>query len=47
MKKEQIEIDGITYTVSASTNKGLKDGIRMLKKSLKPDKPKKKTKGDE
>ena len=38
MKKKQIIIDYITYTVSATTNVGVKDGIRMLKKSLKQNK---------
>jgi hypothetical protein len=38
MKKKQITIDDITYTVSATTNAGVKDGIRMLKKSLKQNK---------
>lgn len=41
MKKETIVIEGITYTVSATTGQGLKDAIKMLKKSLKPVKPKK------
>lgn len=36
MKKETIIINGITYTVSAKTGQGLKDAIKMLKKSLKP-----------
>lgn len=35
MKKETIIINGITYTVSATTGQGLKDAIKMLKKSLK------------
>ena len=38
MKKKQITIDDITYTVSATTAAGVKDGIRMLKKSLKQNK---------
>lgn len=38
MIKKEVKIDGITYTVSATTNAGVKDGIRMLKKSLKQTK---------
>ena len=37
MKKQTVEINGITYTVSSTTQKGVKDGIRMLKKSLKQE----------
>lgn len=43
MIKKQVTIKGITYTVSASTEKGVEDGIRMLKRSLKTTK---KTKED-
>lgn len=35
MKKSNVKINGIEYTVRASTDAGLKDAIRMLKKSLK------------
>jgi hypothetical protein len=35
MKKKEVKIDGITYTVSASTERGVKDAERMLKRSLK------------
>ena len=35
MIKKQVVIDGITYTVSATTESGAKKGIQMLKKSLK------------
>lgn len=38
MKKETIVISGITYQVSATTGQGLKDAIKMLKKSLKDEK---------
>lgn len=38
MKKQEVKIDGITYRVSASTERGLKDAIKMLKKSLKDEK---------
>lgn len=38
MKKETIVISGITYQVSATTGQGLKDAIKMLKKSLKAEK---------
>ena len=37
MKKQTVEINGITYTVSATKQKGVKDSIRMLKKSLKQE----------
>ena len=40
MKNKEIKIDGITYKVSATTERGVKDGIAMLKKSLKPKKTK-------
>lgn len=35
MKSKEVTINGITYKVSATTDRGLKDAIRMLKKSLK------------
>ena len=35
MKKTDVNLYGITYTVHATTDKGLRDGIRELKKSLK------------
>ena len=38
MIKKSVKISGITYTVSASTEKGVEDGIKMLKKSLKQTK---------
>ena len=34
MKKTDVQIKGITYTVRATTDKGLRDGIRQLKKSI-------------
>ncbi len=40
MKNKEVKIDGITYKVSATTDRGVKDGIAMLKKSLKPKKTK-------
>ncbi len=40
MKSKEIKIDGITYKVSATTDRGVKDGISSLKKSLKPKKTK-------
>jgi hypothetical protein len=40
MKSKEVKIQGITYKVSASTDRGVEDGIRMLKKSLKPKKTK-------
>lgn len=38
MKSKEIVIDGITYTVKASTDAGVKEAERMLKKSLKDQK---------
>ncbi len=35
MKNKEVKIKGITYKVSSTTEAGLKDAIRMLKKSLK------------
>ena len=35
MKKTDVNLYGITYTVRATTDKGLRDGIRQLKKSIK------------
>ena len=35
MKSKEVKIKGITYKVSSTTDLGLKDSIRMLKKSLK------------
>ena len=43
MKSKEIKIDGITYKVSASTDRGVKDAERMLKKSLKQTKKTKDT----
>ncbi len=40
MKSKETTINGITYKVSASTDRGVKEGIAMLKKSLKPKKTK-------
>ncbi len=38
MKSKEVTIEGITYKVHSSTEAGLKDAIRQLKKSLKSDK---------
>lgn len=38
MIKKSVKINNITYTVSASTERGVEDGIKMLKKSLKQTK---------
>ena len=38
MRKQEVKIDGITYRVGATTERGLKDAIKMLKKSLKDEK---------
>jgi len=46
MKSKEIKIDGITYKVSASTDRGIKDAERMLKKSLKQTKKTKDTDGE-
>ncbi len=35
MKKTDVELYGITYTVRATTDKGLREGIKQLKKSIK------------
>ena len=35
MIKKDVVIDGITYSVSANTESGVKRGIQMLKKNLK------------
>ena len=35
MKKTDVQLYGITYTVRATTDKGLRDGIKQLKRSLK------------
>lgn len=35
MKKTDVQLYGITYTVRATTDKGLRDGIRQLKKDIK------------
>jgi len=40
MKSKEIKIDGITYKVSSTTDRGVKDAERMLKKALKPKKTK-------
>ncbi len=45
MKSKEIKIDGITYKVSASTDRGIKDAERMLKRSLKQTKKTKDTDG--
>jgi len=47
MKSKEIKIDGITYKVSASTDRGVKDAERMLKKSLKQTKKQDNTNGPE
>lgn len=38
MKEKQFELDGIKYTVKATTEDGLKKAIRSLKKSIKKNK---------
>ncbi len=40
MKSKEVKINGITYKVSATTDRGIKDAVSMLKKSLKPKKTK-------
>ena len=35
MKKTEVKVDGIVYTVSASTEEGLKMAVKALKKSIK------------
>ena len=34
MKKTDVQLYGITYTVRSTTDAGLRDGIRQLKKSI-------------
>jgi hypothetical protein len=38
MIKREVTISGITYTVRATTLKGVEDGIKMLKRALKQTK---------
>lgn len=40
MKSKEVNIEGITYKVSSTTEAGLKSAISSLKKSLKPKKTK-------
>jgi len=47
MKSKEVEIGGITYKVSSTTNAGLEDAINQLKKSLQPKGVKSKKKGDD
>ena len=35
MKKTDVQIKGITYTVHATTDAGLRDGIKQLQRSIK------------
>tara|TARA_R110000803_G_scaffold93909_1_gene161390 strand:+ start:72 stop:215 length:144 start_codon:yes stop_codon:yes gene_type:complete len=35
MIRQEVKIKGITYQVSSSTQQGVDDAIRMLKRSLK------------
>jgi hypothetical protein len=46
MKSREVEIGGITYKVSATTNAGLEAAVKSLTKSLEP-KPKKRSKKDD
>tara|TARA_R110001606_G_scaffold16831_3_gene66672 strand:+ start:2085 stop:2216 length:132 start_codon:yes stop_codon:yes gene_type:complete len=38
MKEKEFELDGIKYTVRATTEDGVKRAIRSLKKSIKKNK---------
>ena len=38
MRSREVTIKGITYTVRATTEQGVEDAIRALKRSLKPRK---------
>ncbi len=40
MKVKEVKISGITYTVRASTNAGIKSAIKMLKAATKKKKDK-------
>lgn len=46
MKSQEVEIGGITYKVSATTQSGLESAISQLRASLEP-KPKKKKKNQD
>ena len=35
MKKTDVQINGITYTVRSTTDAGLRDAIKQLKRSIK------------
>lgn len=35
MKKTDVSINGITYTVRSTTDQGLREAIKQLKKSIK------------
>ena len=35
MKKTDVQINGITYTVRSTTDEGLRDAIKQLKRSIK------------
>jgi hypothetical protein len=41
MIKREVTIEGITYVVRATSEKGVDDGLRMLKRSLKRSKKEK------
>ena len=38
MRSREVTIKGITYTVRATTEQGVEDAIRALKRTLKPKK---------
>ncbi len=38
MKSKQFKIDGITYTAHSSTDSGLKEAIKMMRKAVKKNK---------
>lgn len=47
MKSKEVQIGGVTYKVSATTNAGLEDAINQLTKSLQPKGVKSKKKRDD
>ena len=47
MIKTEIKIDGITYTVRSTSEAGIKDAIRAIKKAVKQNKKQDKENGDE
>ena len=47
MTTREVEIGGVTYKVSATTNAGLEDAINQLRRSLQPKGVKSKKRDDD